>query len=121
MKELWCWRCGREVPMLEEHEWSEVQRPHLAAISATKTLRAERGLSVRDAQRNERVQRHFATMLQAYARITGFAETNPNAVLHHRASLYGPPCDGCGKPLRTPRAKFCAACGWRVPPDRGAL
>jgi hypothetical protein len=26
----------------------------------------------------------------------------------------GPPCARCGTPLRTPRAKLCAACGFRV-------
>jgi hypothetical protein len=49
--------------------------------------------------------------LDLYYRITGFRETNVNAIWHHRLSQFGPPCAACGKPLRTPRAKFCAACG----------
>jgi hypothetical protein len=49
--------------------------------------------------------------LEAYRRITGFEETNINAVWHHSLSLYGPPCHKCGKPLRTPRALWCPACG----------
>ena len=50
-------------------------------------------------------------LLDEYNRITGFSETNPNAVWHHRIALYGPACHSCGKPLRTPIARFCAACG----------
>ncbi len=45
-----------------------------------------------------------------YQELTGFPETNVKALWHHRLSLYGPPCTHCGKPLRTPQAKFCAAC-----------
>jgi len=43
-------------------------------------------------------------ILRRYFELTGFEETNPNAVWHHVASQYGPPCSSCGKPLRTPRA-----------------
>ena len=50
-------------------------------------------------------------VLDTYFQLTGWRETNVCAVWHHRVSLYGPPCQDCGKPLRTPRAKLCAACG----------
>jgi hypothetical protein len=53
----------------------------------------------------------FQPCLDAYERLTGFRETNANAVMHHRRGLYGPPCHVCGKPLRTPRASKCMACG----------
>jgi hypothetical protein len=56
-------------------------------------------------------QNDLPLLLEEYNHITGFEETNPNAVWHHRIALYGPPCHGCGKPLRTPVARFCAACG----------
>ena len=59
-------------------------------------------------------QRRFAPFLAEYERITSYHETNPNAVFHHQLSLYGPPCSTCGKPLRSPTAKFCAACGAAV-------
>jgi hypothetical protein len=52
----------------------------------------------------------FGDFLREYERVTGRPETNPNAVFHHVLSKYGPPCEHCGRPLRTPRAKLCAAC-----------
>ena len=56
--------------------------------------------------------RHLRPMLEMYRLLTGFAETNPNAVFHHIVELYGLPCPQCHKPLRTPVARFCAACGF---------
>lgn len=66
----------------------------------------------------EIVERFYGPVLREYERITGFHETNPIAVHHHRLSLYGPPCSKCAKPLRTPRASFCAACGHPVDEPR---
>lgn len=50
-------------------------------------------------------------LLDYYKEVTGFEETEPNAIMHHRIAQYGPPCENCGKPYRTPQASFCAACG----------
>ena len=52
----------------------------------------------------------YALALREYERITGFHETNPNVLWDHILSNYGPPCEKCGKPLRTPRAKMCGSC-----------
>ena len=59
-------------------------------------------------------EKMFGPMLVEYERITGFRETNPIAIFHHRISDYGPLCSSCGKPLRTPRAKLCGHCMKRV-------
>src|SRR5271166_6633262 len=96
MKLLWCWRCKTEVPMLDEEEYRRVLS--LRGTGSGETIR----------------QREFEPVLSEYERITGFLETNPNAIYHHRAALYGRPCVRCGKPLRTPQARICAACGTRV-------
>jgi len=49
-------------------------------------------------------------VLSEYKRLTGTHETNINAIWHHQASMYGPPCVHCGKVLRTPQARFCFLC-----------
>ena len=56
------------------------------------------------------VEKIYGPVLAEYERITGFHETNPNAIYHHRISDYGPSCPSCSKPLRTPKAKLCGHC-----------
>jgi len=34
-------------------------------------------------------------MLEYYEKVTGFKETEPNAIMHHRIAQYGPPCENC--------------------------
>jgi hypothetical protein len=52
-----------------------------------------------------------ARFLEEYERRTGFRESNPKAFLHHLRVDFGPICEDCGKPLRTPRASKCMECG----------
>jgi hypothetical protein len=91
MKMVWCWRCKTEMPMLDDEEYRQVT-----------------SLFYRGQERD--LRKKFAPMVAEYARITGLNATNPNAIFHHRISIYGPPCSFCGKPLRTPQAKLCGYC-----------
>jgi len=91
MKMLWCWRCKTEVPMLDDEEYGQV-----AAHATSTSAAGADGL---------------AAFVAAYNRVTGWSETNPNAVGHHRLSMYGPPCPQCGKPFRSGRASYCRECG----------
>jgi hypothetical protein len=91
VKRLWCWRCKIVVPMLEDDEF--------------KRLTALRGSGEYDLR-----SREFGPVLAEYERLTGFHETNVNAIYHHVTSLYGPLCRRCGKPLRSPKAKLCGGC-----------
>lgn len=56
-------------------------------------------------------QEKYKELLNYYNDLTGFGETEPNAIMHHSIVLIGPDCENCGKPYRTPLAKLCAACG----------
>jgi len=93
--------------MLEEHEWEQVLPDLRHGIERIQHHRQTHGASVQEAKQ----QVYGEGALERYYQITGFRETDINALWHHRLSLFGPPCRACGKPLRTPRARLCAACG----------
>ena len=93
--------------MLDEDEFAVVSRLYSAGIRVIKDFREAHGASLDQVDRRG----SFRSLLDTYERMTGFRETNPDAIMHHRLSLYGPPCAQCGKPLRTPKAAHCAACG----------
>jgi hypothetical protein len=94
------------MPMLDEDEFAEVSHLYSNAMQDTKRHRAQYGVSLKHVPTGE----YFQPVLQRFERLTGYKETNPNAVWHHRLSLYGPPCKRCGKPLRTPKARLCGSC-----------
>ncbi len=93
--------------MLTESEWERVGPELSNAIEQIKAYREQHNCSLAEARQKGLGRR----ALDVYEEITGFRETNPDALYHHRLSVYGPPCNACGKPLRTPQARSCAACG----------
>ncbi len=93
--------------MLDEREWQEVVPLLTKGIEQIKQYRIDHGVSLAEAKHAV----YGDGALQRYFEITGFRETNVNALWHHRLAMFGPPCSVCGKPLRTARAKMCAACG----------
>ena len=106
MKILWCWRCKADVTMLEEDEYRRVVMDRTAISEYLKDPTQNMGqLKVE----------WFQRMCDGYEAITGVRESASSNVFHHRLADYGPPCSNCGKPLRTARAKFCAACGHPAP------
>jgi histone deacetylase complex regulatory component SIN3 len=97
MKNLWCWRCKLEIPMLDEEEFSYAQKLYREVIQNTKLTKDPK--------------LRFKPLLEYYHQLTRYEETEPDAIMHHRIALYGQTCEKCGKPYRTPMASFCAACG----------
>jgi hypothetical protein len=98
------------MPMLDDQEYVEIASLFRVGFQSVKDHRVTTDAPLKSISLTER----FAAMLGLYEAMTGYRETNPNAVMHHRLSLYGPPCTHCGKPLRTPRAKLCASCMFPV-------
>jgi hypothetical protein len=94
MKVLWCWRCKMGIPMLDGNEWELVWHAYRAATNHTRDSRP--------------------AALAEYERLTGFKESNFNALFHHRISHHGPPCPRCVRVLRTPVAFKCFECGLQV-------
>jgi hypothetical protein len=104
-QDLYCWRCDKVVAMLDEQEW-EVMGPALTQSIVDIQNHRKAGATLQEALRMP----HGLQALQLYEEITGRPETNVKAIWHHCISIYGPPCEACGKPLRTPQASLCAAC-----------
>ena len=103
MQELYCWRCKAVFPMLDEDEYRRVSAQYRLCMRTPVDSQLD----------DPGFVRLFALVRELYSEITGSPEIHHNAIMHHRLTLYGDPCVSCGKPLRTPQAAFCAACGTR--------
>lgn len=108
-KNLHCWRCKTLIPMLDEREWALMSPALTKTIEDIQAYRRQTGASLAECPPQ-------TSACRLYARLTGFVETHPNAVWHHRAADCGPFCRHCRYPLRTARASFCAGCGTPVQP-----
>ena len=86
-----------EVPMLDEEEYKIASKLYRDGFQTGKCSMTRK--------------KRFKDLLDYYKDLTGFEETNPNAIMHHRIDLYGSACENCSKPYRTPKASLCAACG----------
>jgi hypothetical protein len=93
--------------MLDEREYAEAVRLHGECTKAIKEFRLQRDVPLASAGTHER----FRPLREWYEQLTGAAGCDGNEIMHHRLSDLGSPCRVCGKPLRSPRAKLCAACG----------
>jgi hypothetical protein len=99
--------------MLTETEWAEFHPLLSKSLRDVKGYREATGASLDVA-----VKQGFGqAALDRYLELTGFRETNVNALWHHRLGDLGPPCESCGKPMRTKQARFCAECG-HVPSNK---
>jgi hypothetical protein len=107
MRSAWCWRCKATVPMLDENEFARIKETYAAGLSKVKHARSLEGRPLSEGDRNT-IYGEAASLCQ---KITGTGATDAREVLRHRLSLVGPPCQHCGKELRTPHAKKCLECG----------
>jgi hypothetical protein len=94
------------MPMLDEQDYAEIAALYTTCAKSVKRYREATEASLKSTPLRE----IFAPMLNRYEALTGYKETNPNAIMHHRLALYGLPCLSCGRPLRTPQAKLCGNC-----------
>ncbi len=114
MRVMWCWRCKQDVPMLNEDEYHAIYKLYGECFPRNGEKR-----DVPVGETRPSIDKLFEPVRKEYERMAGMVGCHHNAIMHHRISTYGPPCVTCGKPLRTPRASFCAACGEPVRANEG--
>lgn len=92
--------------MLDEEEFASIDQLFRDCTTATKEFRLRHDLPLGRLGLDER----FRPVRLRYRQLTGIGHCHHTEIRRHRLALYGPPCTQCGRPLRTPRAKLCAAC-----------
>lgn len=109
MKIMWCWRCQRDVPMLNEDEYRLIDDCYCKCMQSVKDYRERHNVTLAEMD----IDGHYQPLRDLYAEITGDESVyHHEEIRHHRISSYGDPCPNCGKPFRTPQAKLCAVCGF---------
>lgn len=92
-----CWRCERELPFLDEVEYEIISS--MIGIPATVETQTPEWELLNQIP------------LDIFESITGYKLICRFEIHHHRRSLLGRECSGCGYLLRTPKASLCANCG----------
>ena len=95
--------------MLDEQEFATVAELYTEATRAVELYRRRHDLT----QETVPTELLLQPVRREYQAITGVFEPDPKVIMHHRLALYGPECTKCGKPLMTPDAVSCGACGHR--------
>jgi hypothetical protein len=98
--------------MMDEDEFARVYATYLDGIRTIQAIRERDDVSLAESPVREmaaRVRREY----EALGGTPGFGDPGDDVhhVLKHRLADYGPLCTACGRPLRTPEASLCAACG----------
>lgn len=106
MQLKYCWRRQKEVSVFDKEEASTLVKLFRQGMN-----NREKGLK----GTNER----FSALRTYYKTLTGVELETPNAIWSHMMR-YGPDCPRCEKPLRTPKARYCAACGFGKEELQGA-
>jgi hypothetical protein len=92
--------------MLEEQEWEQLAPLLTRRVKRIKEISSQKSCDLMTAKQlseQEISDLHFT--------MTGYRETNINALWHHRLALFGPECTYCGHLFRTPKSRVCDDCG----------
>ena len=109
------WRLGRTAKLLNEEVWSELEPLLYRPIEAMKDYRQQSGLGIKDAREALDQELLHNAAMQKYFDLTNENIGAFTELYHVRLSSYGKPCPHCLKLMRTPMAKLCAACGYKLP------
>ncbi|WP_147429627.1 hypothetical protein [Teredinibacter turnerae] len=105
----YCWRVGKELPMLNEEEWAQLSPLLSDTVRKIKAYRAEHGCDIPTARAN-----CDPRAVAKFEELTGHKNIGYDVMFYLRRSSYGPKCSSCGKLFRTPKAKLCASCGQKL-------
>lgn len=95
--------------MLDDQEYEVIEVALRDVIYSIKAYRKETGASLDKAMLGNPTAKNA---LAIYEELTEYKLDNYLGLYYVKRSKYGPICPSCDKPFRTPRASFCAECGY---------
>lgn len=104
-------RLKRKVWMLDDEDYAPIGAAVHNYFKTLRRVRLNNEAMLGAAAEHQDVVAVSQQALALYEDKTGLVLAHALELPAVRASLYGPDCHVCSKPLRTPRAKLCAACG----------
>ncbi|MFK7754464.1 MAG: hypothetical protein AB8B51_18185 [Sedimentitalea sp.] len=107
-----CQRFDHKVVLLSDTEYEPYRQYFTRQHHLAMRYRKQSGLPIDQAMAQE--PEGLALLDQCFAD-TGVGLMDVASLRNLRAASYGNPCPNCEMPLRTPKAKLCAACGHQLP------
>lgn len=105
------YRLKREIALLNEDEWKPISVLLRKRMKSIQQYRKETGASIAEAVANAPSGKQA---LAAYYELTGIKLEHPDQLYAVVMSEYGRLCSKCKRPFRTPKACFCAECGYKL-------
>src|SRR5882724_11712074 len=83
MRQMRCWRCQKELPMLDAAEWAQLDPVLRGFTSSIRRHREYHSSSMDEA----RAEANMDPALELYFKLTGYRETNIDALWHKGNSV----------------------------------
>lgn len=97
------------MPFLEEGEWHQVSPLLGDAVKDIKEYREKHNCDLTTARLKVKPE-----AMQKFEELTGMPGVHFEIILHHRLLDWGDECEKCSRLFRTPKATFCANCGFKI-------
>jgi hypothetical protein len=91
--------------MLEDHDYEEIQKIENDFVIWLQERKSH-------ALDDEYIKRKELCSRKVYEKYYELSGKQKCSIQHHIVSRLGPTCKKCGKPYRTPEARYCAECGY---------
>ena len=98
----------RAVPLLTDEEFEPIGEALRNRIRQIQEYREKHNCPIGEARAHSADE-----AMDFYEDLTGVRLDHPDQLYKVRLSDFGLPCPRCGKPFRTPQAKYCAECGFQ--------
>ncbi|MGB0799288.1 MAG: hypothetical protein ACPGRD_08215, partial [Planktomarina sp.] len=105
------YKVRRKIALLNADEWLVIQNLGVNYLAALKRYRNANNCTLGAALQAKDID---MPAMAKYKEITGYELKHPHELRVLEMEKYGSLCPNCDLPFRTPAAKMCAECGYKL-------